>query len=83
MKIKTLFLVFLLIGANTIAQNVNNIQMPEIMQQSGRKTINVPDLLGYQTLKCDFHMHTVFSDGSVWPTVRVDEIWEDGLDCFQ
>ena len=29
--------------------------------------INIPDILGYKTLKCDFHMHTVFSDGMVWP----------------
>ncbi|MHC4330495.1 MAG: hypothetical protein ACYSWW_20505 [Planctomycetota bacterium] len=35
--------------------------------------INFPDILGYKTLKCDFHMHTVFSDGQVWPTTRVDE----------
>jgi len=32
-----------------------------------RKTINLPDLPGYVTLKCDFHLHTVFSDGNVWP----------------
>jgi len=27
-------------------------------------------------------MHTVFSDGAVWPTVRVDEAWRDGLDVI-
>lgn len=27
-------------------------------------------------------MHTVFSDGSVWPTVRVSEAWRDGLDVI-
>jgi len=27
-------------------------------------------------------MHTVFSDGTVWPTVRVDEAWEEGLDAI-
>jgi hypothetical protein len=36
-----------------------------------RREINIPDILGYKTLKCDFHIHTVFSDGDVWPTVRV------------
>ncbi|MGD8452370.1 MAG: Sb-PDE family phosphodiesterase [Phycisphaerae bacterium] len=40
---------------------------------------NLPDLL---TLKCDLHMHTVFSDGYVWPTVRVDEAWREGLDVI-
>lgn len=27
-------------------------------------------------------MHTVFSDGDVWPTVRVREAWLDGLDVI-
>jgi predicted metal-dependent phosphoesterase TrpH len=65
-----------------IAQNVNNIQMPELLHQQKRQTINVPNILGYQTLKCDFHMHTVFSDGIVWPTVRVDEAFNEGLDVI-
>jgi len=47
-----------------------------------RHEINFPDVLGYKTLKCDFHMHTVFSDGTVWPTVRVDEAWREGLDAI-
>lgn len=41
-----------------------------------------PDLPGSQTLLCDFHMHTVFSDGLVWPTVRVDEARREGLDVI-
>jgi histidinol phosphatase-like PHP family hydrolase len=47
-----------------------------------RREIQIPDIMGYKTLKCDFHMHTVFSDGSVWPTVRVDEAWREGLDVI-
>jgi len=47
-----------------------------------KKTVNLPDIPGYVTLKCDFHMHTVFSDGSVWPTVRIDEAIRDGLDAI-
>lgn len=47
-----------------------------------RKIINLPDLPGYVTLKCDFHLHTVFSDGNVWPTVRVGEAYRDGLDAI-
>ena len=53
-----------------------------IASAQGRREINIPDIPGYLTLKCDFHMHTVFSDGSVWPTVRVSEAWRDGLDCI-
>jgi len=47
-----------------------------------RRVLNMPDIPGYVTLKCDFHMHTVFSDGLVWPTVRVGEAWRDGLDAL-
>jgi len=47
-----------------------------------RKDMNVPDIPGYTTLKCDFHIHTVFSDGNVWPTVRVEEAWLLGYDAI-
>ncbi len=47
-----------------------------------KRTYNIPDLPGYVTLKCDFHMHTVFSDGIVWPTYRVFEAYRDGLDAI-
>jgi len=47
-----------------------------------RGKIEIPNLKGFITLKCDFHIHSVFSDGSVWPTVRVDEAYRDGLDAI-
>ena len=47
----------------------------------GRKII-FPDIPGFYTLKCDFHQHTVFSDGSVWPDIRVEEALRDGLDAI-
>lgn len=43
------------------------------------KLVNIPGLI---TLKCDFHMHTVFSDGHVWPSFRVYEAERDGLDVI-
>ena len=50
---------------------------------SGQRTIlNIPDIPGYVTMKCDFHIHTVFSDGNVWPTVRINEAYRDGLDAI-
>lgn len=49
---------------------------------SQRKQINIPDIPGYVTLKCDFHMHTIFSDGLVWPTIRVGEAFQEGLDAI-
>ncbi|MYF39513.1 MAG: hypothetical protein F4221_01455 [Rhodothermaceae bacterium] len=46
------------------------------------RTIDFPDVPGYYTLTCDLHMHTVFSDGSVWPNIRVQEAHRDGLDAI-
>ena len=42
--------------------------------------IEFPDTADYQTLVLDLHTHSVFSDGHVWPTVRVSEALRDGLD---
>jgi len=47
-----------------------------------RRKIEIPNLDGYVTLKCDLHIHTVFSDGNVWPTVRVAEAYREGLDAI-
>lgn len=47
-----------------------------------RTPVLIPDIPGYRTLKCDFHIHTVFSDGSVWPDVRSEEAWREGLDAI-
>ncbi|MCL1974230.1 MAG: Sb-PDE family phosphodiesterase [Bacteroidetes bacterium] len=46
-----------------------------------RGKIDIPNLPGYVTLKCDFHIHTVFSDGNVWPAVRIAEAYREGLDA--
>ncbi len=68
-KLNLLLLIFLFFFSNfSFSQN--------------RTEINIPDIPGYLTLKCDFHMHTVFSDGDVWPTVRVQEAWLEGLDAI-
>lgn len=69
--LKLLFILFLIL-------------LPTMLQaQFGtRREINIPDILNYKTLKCDLHMHTVFSDGDVWPTVRIEEAWREGLDAI-
>ena len=46
------------------------------------RKISFPDIKGYKTLSCDLHTHTVFSDGSVWPSIRVAEAKKDGLDAI-
>ena len=58
------------------------LQVSSNAQSNTRRVIKIPDIPGYLTLKCDFHMHTVFSDGEVWPTVRVAEAWQEGLDAI-
>jgi len=50
-------------------------------QDTDRK-IQFPDVEGFKTLKCDFHIHTVFSDGQVWPNIRIEEALRDGLDAI-
>lgn len=54
--------------------------LPAFSQKA--KKITIPDIPGYKTLKGDFHLHTVFSDGLVWPTVRVDEAVNEGIDII-
>lgn len=46
-----------------------------------RDIIQIPGFDGYMTLKCDFHTHTAFSDGLVWPDARIYEAWQEGLDA--
>ncbi|WP_430816721.1 Sb-PDE family phosphodiesterase [Carboxylicivirga sp. RSCT41] len=81
-KLHTFILVGLLCVNALLAQNnANNIQL-DLEQSAQRKNILIPDIAGYQTLKGDFHIHTVFSDGLVWPSIRIKECWTEGLDVM-
>ena len=46
------------------------------------RQITFPDVDGYKTLVVDLHTHSVFSDGHVWPRIRVSEANRDGLDAM-
>ena len=46
------------------------------------RAIDFPDILKYKTLSTDLHMHSVFSDGNVWPSIRVQEALMDNLDAI-
>lgn len=50
--------------------------------QNNDRKIAFPHLADYLTLKTDLHIHTVFSDGSVWPDIRIQEAIKDGLDAI-
>ena len=53
-----------------------------VVADGSRCEICIPDVQGYKVLKGDFHVHTAFSDGNVWPSFRVDEAWRTGLDII-
>lgn len=67
---------FLFISITSIAFS----QAPH-SHQLGR-IIQFPDIPGYKTIKSDLHQHTVFSDGAVWPDIRVQEALMDGMDAI-
>lgn len=47
-------------------RNADVYKLPEMGKENIRENINIPGFDGYEVLKCDFHIHTVFSDGRVW-----------------
>jgi hypothetical protein len=49
---------------------------------TGAQPLTYPNIEGYKTLKTDLHQHTVFSDGNVWPTIRVQEAIRENLDAI-
>ncbi len=79
-------LVSLLLLGTTMAQaQIRNNELQELTHLNHanvRTEISIPDIDHYETLKCDFHIHTIFSDGKVWPTMRVSEAWQEGLDAI-
>ncbi len=46
------------------------------------RAIEFPDTENGLTLVVDLHTHSVFSDGHVWPRIRVAEAIRDGLDAM-
>ena len=46
------------------------------------RKITFPDTKLYMTVVLDPHTHSVFSDGHVWPRIRVGEALRDGLDAI-
>jgi predicted metal-dependent phosphoesterase TrpH len=83
-------LIFLLLSVNvniiafTQDKIVNTLDRESFYENvfSRRNEITIPVVNGYQVLKGDFHTHTVFSDGFIWPTTRIEEAWRAGLDVM-
>ena len=51
-------------------QGLDVVKVPEAQQPYSGEYVYIPDVDGYKTLKCDFHTHTIFSDGDVKPENR-------------
>ena len=83
--LKSILLTSLFFNSSFLAAQIENLPNQIIVGNEYAKVrniLNLPDIDGYQLLKCDFHVHTIFSDGIVWPTLRVKEAWEEGLDAI-
>lgn len=65
-----------------LASSLVNLQAQTRHTHVPDRAIDFPDVAGFLTLKADLHMHTVFSDGYVWPSIRVQEAQRDSLDVI-
>jgi 3',5'-nucleoside bisphosphate phosphatase len=83
-RIYLLLAAFLLSGISSSFSQVSNgvMRFDEQRLPQKRDIITIPDVNGYKVLKCDLHIHTVFSDGTVWPNIRLMEAWQEGLDVI-
>jgi len=64
-----LTVLFLLFGMIYVMHTIPGLCVfDEQRSQQKRNIISIPDVKGYKVLKCDFHIHTVFSDGTVCQT---------------
>ena len=86
---RTIILAGLLLSASTaFAQHYyQDGKNPEILYSAdyvvwGRQEIVIPQVGGYNVYKADLHTHTIFSDGQVNNTFRVNEAWQEGLDIM-
>ena len=50
--------------------------------ETNDRPITFPDTQKHKTLVTDLHTHSVFSDGHVWPNIRVGEALRDGVDVL-
>ena len=51
-------------------------------EEKGPRSIDFPNPKGYVTVVTDLHTHTTFSDGHVWPSIRVEEAIRDNVDVI-
>ncbi len=76
---KCIFYFTLLLNLNLLSHGV--VGSIEDNFDEERK-ITFPDTKNYHVIISDLHTHSVFSDGHVWPNLRVAEALRDGLDLI-
>ena len=73
-------LCLIMIGLANPALAHENAAVPASVNE--QRLIQFPDTANYKTLVLDPHTHSSFSDGHVWPRIRVEEALRDGLDAI-
>ncbi len=82
MKFAARFLVFVLMSAFVSFSAYSHRPAGGPDTENDNRQIRFPDTKNYLTLSLDPHTHSSFSDGHVWPTIRVSEALYDGLDAM-
>lgn len=70
------------IGFLILLVSLPGLVLGQSHSHTGAKALSYPDIEGFITLKTDLHQHTVFSDGNVWPNIRVQEALRENLDAI-
>ncbi|MBC8167156.1 MAG: hypothetical protein H7Y20_14960 [Bryobacteraceae bacterium] len=52
------------------------------IKRLARKDLSFPTLGEFQVVTGDFHVHTLYSEGTVMPSVRLYEAWTEGVDVL-
>lgn len=74
----TITVCFIITAASAYGHGV--ARKPEVADEG--RMIQFPDTENYKTIVLDPHTHSAFSDGHVWPGIRVAEALRDGLDAI-
>ncbi|TFG78880.1 MAG: PHP domain-containing protein [Flavobacteriales bacterium] len=72
---KKIFQILVLLLSSIVCYGQNH-------SHQGKMALSYPNIPGYLSLKADLHQHTVFSDGNVWPSIRVQESLRENLDAI-
>lgn len=74
-----IFVLTLLFSFNSFSHGKAGSISPDENQE---RAIIFPDIKQFKTVITDLHTHSVFSDGHVWPSIRVAEALRDGIDAL-